>query len=190
MSTYDLLCLALRGDKSASAALVRIFTPIFQREAAFAVSRLRGNAEDVKQLVHDIFAELFSDGSAALKRYDPSLGASPENYFRIFARLQCMSFVRAERHALLEKLTAPLDIDSLPNEQASESAELFRIETKQTLKRLKEELDEKDFDLFNRRYLRLQSTEEICEALDITPANFFQRIHRLVKKLKDKGFCK
>ena len=124
MSTYELILLTLKGDQNAARALVKILTPIFQKEAQYAIWRVRGTLEDVKELINDIFADLFSDRAARLRRFDPEKGATPEGYFRRFARLRCMGFARDERDRLLERLTEPADLSELhagPNPRRARS---------------------------------------------------------------------
>ena len=187
MSTYDLLVLTLKGDQGAARAFVKILTPIFHKEAQYAIWRVRGTGEDVKELVNDIFADLFADGAARLKRFDPEKGASPEGYFRRFARLRCMGFARDERDRVLERLMEPADLSELHIGSDQEPGEVEKLDAKAKLQRIAEVLTPMDFELFTRRFLKGQETEEICKAMQLTRDVFFQRIHRLIARLRQHG---
>ncbi len=187
MSTYELIEQTLKGDQAAARALVAIFTRIFQQEAKFAVYRVRGTGEDVKELVNDIFADLFADGARALRRFDPSKGATPEGYFRRFARLRCMGFARDERDRVLERLMEPADLSELHIGSDQEPGEVEKLDAKAKLQRIAEVLTPMDFELFTRRFLKGQETEEICKAMQLTRDVFFQRIHRLIARLRQHG---
>ncbi len=188
MSTYELIVLTLKGDQSAARALVKILTPIFHKEAQYAIWRVRGTLEDVKELINDIFADLFAEGAARLRRYDPEKGASPEGYFRRFARLRCMGFARDERDRLLERLTAPADLSEQHAGPSPESQQIHDIDTESKLKRIAEVLAPADFELLTRR-LQSQETEEICGALGISRDVYFQRVHRMIARLQQHGLA-
>ena len=187
MSTYELLVRTLKGDQGAARALVNILTPIFQKEAQYASWRVRGTSEDVKELINDIFADLFADGAARLRRFDPEKGATPEGYFRRFARLRCMGFARDERDRLLERLMEPGDLGELHVGAHPEPDRVEALDAKSKLRRIKEVLSAADHELFTRRYLKGQETEEICLALNLSRDVFFQRIHRLIDRLRQHG---
>ena len=187
MSTYELIEQTLKGDQAAARALVAIFTRIFQQEAKFAVYRVRGTGEDVKELVNDIFADLFADGARALRRFDPSKGATPEGYFRRFARLRCMGFARDERDRLLERLMEPGDLSELHVGTNPETARLEDLDARAKLKRIAEILTPAEYEVFTRRYLKGQETEVICAAMNFSRDVFFQRIHRLIDRLRQHG---
>lgn len=187
MSTYELIEQTLKGDQAAARALVVIFSRIFQQEAKFAVYRVRGTSEDVKELVNDIFADLFADGARALRRFDPSKGATPEGYFRRFARLRCMGFARDERDRVLERLMEPTDLSELHISSDQEPDEVEKLDAKAKLQRIAEVLTPADFELFTRRLLKGQETEEICKAMQLSRDVFFQRIHRLIGRLQQHG---
>ena len=187
MSTYDLLVLTLKGDQGAARAFVKILTPIFHKEAQYAIWRVRGTSEDVKELVNDIFADLFADGAARLKRFDPEKGASPEGYFRRFARLRCMGFARDERDRLLERLMEPGDLSELHVGSHPETAQLDDLDARAKLQRIAELLSPLEYEVFTRRYLKGQETEVICAAMSFSRDVFFQRIHRLIDKLRQHG---
>ena len=187
MSTYELIEQTLKGDQAAARSLVAIFTRIFQQEAKFAVYRVRGTSEDVKELVNDIFADLFADNARALRRFDPSKGATPEGYFRRFARLRCMGFARDERDRVLERLMEPADLSELHVGSDQEPGEVEKLDAKAKLQRLAEVLTPADFELFSRRFLKSQETEDICDAMKLSRDVFFQRIHRLIARLRQHG---
>lgn len=187
MSTYELLVLTLKGDQGAARALVKILTPIFQREAQYAIWRVRGTSEDVKELINDIFADLFADGAARLRRFDPDKGATPEGYFRRFARLRCMGFARDERDRLLERLMEPGDLGELHVGAHPEPSQLEELDARSKLRRIAAVLSAADYELFTRRYLKGQETELICAAMNLSRDVFFQRIHRLIDRLRQHG---
>ena len=184
MSTYELILLTLKGDQNAARALVKILTPIFQKEAQYAIWRVRGTMEDVKELINDIFADLFADQAARLRRFDPEKGASPEGYFRRFARLRCMGFARDERDRLLERLTEPGDLTEMHAGPNPEAEQIQSLDAQNKLKRIEEVLPPADFEIFRRRYLKGQETEAICTAMGISRDVYFQRVHRLIDRLR------
>lgn len=187
MSTYELIVLTLKGDKAAARALVVILTRIFQQEAKYAVYRVRGTNEDVKELVNDIFGDLFAEDARALRRFDPEKGATPEGYFRRFARLRCMGFARDERDRLLERLMEPGDLSELHVGSDPEPGQVESLDAKAKLKQLAEVLTPADFELFTRRYLKGQETEVISNEMKLSRDVFFQRIHRLIARLRQHG---
>lgn len=187
MSTYELIVATLAGDQRAAGQLVAILSPIFQREAQYAVYRIRGSREDVKDLVGDIFADLFDRGAMRLRRFDPQKGATPEGYFRRFARLRCMGYARDESDRLLELLMAPADLSELQTGAHPEPGQLAALDAKSKLQRIAEVLPAADYDLLVRRYLKGQETREICAALNLSQDVYFQRIHRLITRLKQHG---
>jgi RNA polymerase sigma factor (sigma-70 family) len=187
MSTYELILLTLKGDQNAARALVKILTPIFHKEAQYAIWRVRGTLEDVKELINDIFADLFADQAARLRRFDPEKGASPEGYFRRFARLRCMGFARDERDRLLERLTEPGDLSELHAGPSPEAEQIQGLDAQTKLKQIAQALPPADFEIFRRRYLEYQETEEICAAMSLSRDVYFQRVHRLIARLQQQG---
>lgn len=191
MTSTEILQRALAGDKTAQADLVRILRPVFEKQAAYTVWRLRGNAEDVKQLVGDIFVALYANSAAALRRFDPSHGVPPEAYFRQFAQFQCRTYLRARlRQSRHEQLTDPTELPPPPDHEASHEHPLEQAHRTEVLGRLRSELDPNSYDLLDRRFLQRQAVGEICAHFKITEPTFYQRIHRLVKKLRERGFLK
>jgi RNA polymerase sigma factor (sigma-70 family) len=191
MTSTEILQRALAGDKVAQAELVRILRPVFEKQAAYTVWRLRGNAEDVKQLVGDIFVALYANEAAALRRFDAQRGVPPEAYFRQFAQFQCRTYQRTRlRQSRHEQLTDPVDLPPPPDDEAVHEHPLEQAHRKEVLGQLRSALDPTSFDLLERRYLQKQAVPEICAHFAITETTFYQRVHRLVKKLKEKGFLK
>jgi RNA polymerase sigma factor (sigma-70 family) len=189
MKSWEILRRALAGDEKAMAEFLQLLTPIFNRQAAYTVWRVGGSAEDAKQLSQDIFVALLSEKAAALRRYDPSHNVPPEAYFRTFAQFQCRTYTRSRiKNSHREKLTDPAELPQDPGDTEGPTDPFEQAERNEKLAALRSELDEASFDLFDRRYLRQQSAPEICADLGINEPTFYQRIHRLVKKLRDKGF--
>jgi RNA polymerase sigma factor (sigma-70 family) len=186
MSTYDLIVQTLKGDQSAAQALVKILTPIFAKEAQFAIWRIRGTPEDVKELVNDIFADLFEGQAAALRRYDPEKRASPEGYFRGFARLRCMGFARDERNRVFEQLMDPSDVGTLQAGSHPEQESVQDLDAQRRLQQILDLLSPPDQELF-RLKITGQETEAICEALGINREVYFQRVHRMLGRLQQQG---
>ncbi len=189
MTSWEILRQALAGDDKAQSELVRLLMPVFQRQAMYAVWRVGGNSDDAKQLVNDIFVALFANKAAALRRYDPSHGVPPEAYFRKFAQFQCRTYMRSHiKGSQREQLTDPTDLPAGPDDDSRSDDPLEQAQRNEKLAALRAGLDEPSYDLFERRYLKQQSAPEICTALGINEPTFYQRIHRLVKKLREKGF--
>jgi RNA polymerase sigma factor (sigma-70 family) len=191
MTSTEILQQALAGDKAAQAELVRILRPVFEKQATYTVWRVRGNTEDVKQLVGDIFVALYANQATALRRFDSQRGVPPEVYFRQFAQFQCRTYLRARlRQARHEQLTDSGDLPQPDEDEAGSEHPLEQAHRSEVLGRLRSELDASAYDLLERRYLQKQGVPEICAHLKITETTFYQRVHRLVKKLKEKGFVK
>lgn len=189
MTSTEILQRALAGDKAAQAELVRILRPVFEKQAAYTVWRIRGNGEDVKQLVGDIFVALYANQASALRRFDARHGVPPEIYFRQFAQFQCRTYLRSRiRQSRHEQLTDPTDLPPPSDEEKIPESPLEQAHRNEVLTRLRGALDESAYDLLDRRYLQKQAVPEICAHFKITETTFYQRVHRLVKKLKDKGF--
>lgn len=188
MSIHELIERAFQGDASARASLTKTLAPLFTKEARVAVSRVRGTAEDVNELVNDIFANLFSDGARALKRFNPAKHATPDGYFRYFAHLRCIAYVRDERNRTLERLLEPGDVNEFSISEDPEYSHIQELDSLAKLQRIKELLTSTEYEVFERRYLKSQEAAQICTAMGFSRDVYFQRVHRLVDRLRQHGF--
>lgn len=189
--TYELIQGTLKGDKQAADELIRLLTRVFERECSFAVHFAKGNREDVQQLVHDLFVDLFADEAKALRRYDPEKGSSPEGYFRRFARFRCANWRRAQRFARRAELLSPEDLTDLIDHapQHEDVSDLgAALEQSETLRRIAAVLTPEEFDLFQRRYLQFQSGAELSQHFGISQEALYKRLSRLVAILRNEGF--
>lgn len=188
MTTFELIVRTVQGDQSATQALVEILRPIFEKEAAYAIVRVYGTGEDVKELTNEIFADLFADGARLLRRFDPQKGETPEEYFRHFARLRCTGFARDESDQLLESTMVLSELDELLVGEHPETVLLEELDAQSKLRRIAEVLSPLEYDLFTRRVLKGEETQVICAAMNLSSDALFQRIHHLWVKLQQHGF--
>lgn len=94
-----LLAAALSGSAEHRRALVRYLNPVIHVRAAAHVARRRrsgmgGSRSDVDDLVQEVWAVLLRDGQAALRRWEPSRGASLTTFVGLCASRAIVSYDR------------------------------------------------------------------------------------------------
>lgn len=189
--TYELIKGSLAGDKQSANELVKVLSRIFEREVGVRVYLHKGNRQDVEDLINRLFADLFARGAAALRRYDPSKGASPETFFRRFARFRLKDYHRADRFRFREKSYTPedlqviLDLDLPPENEADF---LRGLRNEEIIQRLQKDLSEEQYTLFEERCLLSRSTAELCQKYGVSEEVLYKRMSRLVALLRSKGY--
>jgi RNA polymerase sigma factor (sigma-70 family) len=174
--TLALLHAALAGDPQAERQLIRrLLLPILDA----AVSKyLFGNAKrhyDKEDIIHEVFMHLYEQGWARLRTYDPKKGTLV-NYVRTVAKNWIIDHSR--------KLPPPEPVDDTDKNLAPDSSPESKAQTRQTMERVLEALDEEDLLLF--RWVHLEGVEarDIADRLEISIDATYKRIQRLDAKVK------
>lgn len=189
--TYELIKASLAGDKQSANELVKVLSRLFEREVGVWVYFRRGNRQDVEDLVNRLFADLFAKGAEALRKYDPNKGASPETFFRRFARFRLQDYHRADRFRSREKTYTPEDMQDIVDVDlpAENEAEYLRgLRNEEIIQRLKKDLTEEQYTLFEERCLLGRSIPDLCQRYGVSEDVVYKRLSRMVALLRTKGY--
>src|SRR5690349_14135258 len=163
---------ALGGNRKALEELVKLLTPVIQARAARVVWKYRGATEPLRQDVHDatqdVFAKLFAENGKILRDWDPGRGLSLRNFVGLVAIRQVLSKRRAngatmEATESIDTAVLPMVPPGLPESRLCDVDLVVKL-----LERFRGALSALGFEIFERLYLREQTTEQIEQDLGLS----------------------
>jgi RNA polymerase sigma-70 factor (ECF subfamily) len=188
-----LLDLALSGDPAAIRRLVALLTPVVQvRVARILVRRRAGSGRDVRQevadLTQEVFATLFSDGTRALRSWDPGRGLSLMSFCGLIAEREASSILRSGRRSpWTESATELEELEaSLSHVPDAEMSIASREQLARVFDRLAECLSPRGLELFHRLIVEEETVESVCATTNMSADAVYawrSRIGKVVRKL-------
>lgn len=166
-----MLAEARAGNRTATRRFVKSVTPAMQGRVAKVLLR-RGDGRSVRSEVEDIVQDtliaLFSENGKVLRRWDPAKGLSLTNYVALIAERTALSKLRSQRRSpMTEDPTAAEDLP-LGTERGPEAAVVSQHTLDHVMRRLREELSERSFRLFEMHWIEERSTAAIQAELEMT----------------------
>lgn len=161
---------ALAGDGAALDHLVETLTPIIQARVArglklWLVGSAAGRSvrQEVEDLAQEVFVVLFAEDGKVLRRWQPELGLSLENYVGLVAERQTASVMRSGRRSpWKEDPTFSEELDGEVPESDPEEAAASREELRLLVQGLYEILSPLGRRLFDLLYLRQLSVADVA----------------------------
>lgn len=155
--------------------LERIFDDYYDRVYAFLYFRVRHTV-----LAEDLASQTFLRVAEKYNTYEPEKGALSTWIFTI-----ALNQLRSHYRILKDKGTLSLeDMENLHTDTSVET-EIEANETKATLLRILDGLDERQRSIVTLKYYGELSNKEIGEVLNITETNVSTILNRAIKKLKN-----
>ncbi|OGE36441.1 hypothetical protein A3A14_00575 [Candidatus Daviesbacteria bacterium RIFCSPLOWO2_01_FULL_43_38] len=161
---------AKEGDKNAFGEIYKTFVKKIFRFIYYLVYD-RELAEDLTQLV-------FLKAYKSLPSFLPSKGTF-QAYLYAIARNQVIDYQRRKKELSLDEVDEPAAIFEIDNE-------VIQTENKNTVDKLLATLDDDDKQLIIWRYFEELQFAEIAEILNENEGSIRVKMHRLLKKLKER----
>ena len=191
-SDLDVLQRALSGEATELPALVDRWTPVIQARVVRVLRRYSKTADprvaqEVEDLVQQVFVALLENGAAALRTWQPERGLSLDNWVGLIAEQQILALLRTRKRnpwtdepALIEELDRP---SAAPN---PEHETLGRDDLDRLLDRMQERLSPLGWRLFGLLYLQGRGVAATAESSGLTTSAVYawrSRLRRLACQL-------
>lgn len=169
MTEEKMLSCLKQGDTKALEELIGQYNTYVSSIITMILHKNAGK-EDVEELVSDVFLSIWKHADALrpgkVKAY---IGASARNAAKSFLR---------------KRQTLPMDLDELPALSAGPENQVLLQEQRKLVQKAVENLPQPDREIFLRYYYYLQTSAQIAQAMDMTPANIRSRLMRGRNALK------
>lgn len=186
---------ALEGDEACRRRLVEALTPILHKRVARTLwpccgGRAAGRnvRQEVEDLVQEVFCHLFADDGKVLRRWRPEGGLSFLNFVGLVAKRQTVSVLRsARRSPLTEEPTDPDDLDGASGGAGPEQVAASREELSLLLKKLREELSDLGWTMFDLLFIQELEVDEVVKRTGQTPDAVYawrSRLRQLARTLR------
>lgn len=162
------------GDEAAIGQVIDRYSRLMWSIAG-AVLNNTASEQDVEECVADVFIYLWENP----EKYDPGRGGL-KAWLSIVARSRAIDRYRE----LSRRGDVPLE-DTLIADRIGAADRVLAQETRQTLIRAVEALEEPDREILVRRYYREQKPREIALALDLPVKQVENRLYRAKRKLRE-----
>ncbi len=184
---------AIAREPDAVRALVSLLRPTIQVRVARALMRSmrrgRSAAQEIEDMVQEVFLALFDDDARRLRAWDPSRPLEP--FVAVVADHEVASILRSgRRRPWRDEHDGELDVDTLAKHEGHAGSPEAIVGTTELydgiLARLRAELSPKGLDLFRSLIVEEQAVEEVCAATGMTRDAVYawrSRLLKLVKKL-------
>lgn len=173
MTEEKMLSRMKKGDARALEALISQYNAYVASIITFMIGSVAGK-EDVEELVSDVFLSIWNHAETLKPgKVKPYIGAS--------ARNAAKSFLRKQKTLVMDQdeITALMDPESAgPENQA------MRKEQRRLVRAAVLGMEQPDREIFLRYYYYLQTSAQIAEAMNLTPANVRSRLMRGRNALK------
>ncbi|HSZ81986.1 MAG TPA: sigma-70 family RNA polymerase sigma factor [Polyangia bacterium] len=181
---------ALSGDGKSTRALVERLSPIVAKRVAGALWQRRQRrdvAQEVGDMVQDVFLSLFVDGGKALRAWDPARGMSLDGFVGMLAQHQAISILRNGRTSpWRDEPTETAALDALGETTLTpESVAISREKLQLLLDRVRETLSPRGLELFQRIVVDGEPPESLVAATGMTRDAIYQWKSRFARKLKE-----
>ena len=185
----ELVRRAMRGDNKAVRALVQHLTPVLQTRAVRALLRCsrgllpRDIRQEVEDLVQTAFSILFAGGGKLLFDWDPRRGKSFEGYVAMVADSRLSSVLRTRRGCVWPD--DPMEVEELETSarfQIGPEPEIHsREELQLVLRRFREVVSERGYELFVLLFVEERPAEEVSAITGLSVENVHTHKSRLGK---------
>ena len=181
---------ALAGEPRSLRALVDRLSPDVAKRVAAALwqwKRRRDVAQEVGDMVQEVFLSLFQAEGKALRAWDPARGMSLDRFVGMLAQHQVVSIMRSGRTSpWRDDPTEPEKMESLGESPTTpESIAISREKLQVLLARLRGELSPRGLELFQRIIVDEESVDTLISGTGLTPAAIYQWKSRLTRRLKE-----
>lgn len=187
---------ALEGQEPELTQLIKRLTPVIQVRVARKLldwktkNSIRRPVSDlVEDYAQDIWLLLLRNNGHLLRKWSPEGGASLENYVGNIAGLRTISALRVDkRNPVKEEPSLPEELDSISLAPNPEAYTLSEDTRSKLLKRLREELSDSSWSLFELLYLHDLEVKEVSEITGHPRSYLYtwmSRLRKLVRRVLD-----
>ena len=179
----ELVARALDGDEDCAERLFHRLLPVVERQVTRLVRRRapRAARQDMENLVQDLILQLFVD-QRLLATWQPARGLALENFVDFVTHRRALSKLSAIKRMAEEVETPPgihelrPDTDPDPEHRVVETSRLRHL-----LDRLRVELTEESWHLFELRFIEEHSIDQIATITGLNTDAVYARISRIRK---------
>lgn len=188
MEQGELVRRAIALEADAVRALVALLRPVIQIRVARALMRSarkgRNVAQEVEDMIQEVFLALFDDDARALRAWDPSRPLEP--FVAIIADHQVASILRSgKRKPWRDDHDGAIDVDTFENKSGSPEGIVGTTQLYDAiLARLRVDLSPKGLELFQALVVEEQPIEELQKTHGMTRDALYAWKSRLVKMVK------
>jgi DNA-directed RNA polymerase specialized sigma24 family protein len=180
---------ALDGDVKSTRVLVEALHPIISRRVAATLwqrARRRNVAQEVNDLVQDVFLSLFQSDGKALRAWDPGRGMSLERFVGMLAQHQVVSILRNGRASPWRD--EPTEAETLgrlgETTTTPESITAAREDLRMLLDRVREQLSPRGLELFERIIVDQEPLASLTETTGMTADAIYQWKSRILRAMR------
>jgi DNA-directed RNA polymerase specialized sigma24 family protein len=188
---------ALAGEATAMRALVDTLLPVVHARVGLVLARRRDKIKGrdlravVEDFVQELFVTLFEDGGRVLRSWNPARGLSLKGFVGLVAERQTGKTLKVGRRSpFTEDPAEPetmsrLEAGAAPGQRSLQAEE---IETRNllaaTVARLRAELSEQGFALFEALFVEEQTVEQVCATMALSPDAVYAWRSRIARKAR------
>lgn len=165
---------AVGGDVEAMRALVSVLRPVVQAEVAWTLHRYRPRtrrfdvAQEVADLVQEVFVSLLENDGRTLLAWDPTRGRNLISFVKLVARHQVASILRSGRRCpWTEEPTQVEDLELAPT-PSHENRVSSRLTANVVMGRLREALNPRGMMLFESLFVEERDVDDVCREFGMT----------------------
>ena len=180
---------ALGGDAKSTRVLVDALYPIIARRVAATLwqrTRKRNVAQEVNDLVQEVFVSLFESHGKALRAWDPGRGMSFERFIGMLAQHQVISILRNGRTSpWRDEPTEARTLDKLGETPVTpESIAGARQDLQLLLDRVRAQLSPRGLELFQRIIVDEEPLASLVATTGMSADAIYQWKSRILRALR------
>lgn len=143
----------------------------------------RDARQELEDLIQSVFLSLFDDDARALLSFRPDGGMSLPGYIALLAEREAISILRSRRrNPWTEAPTEDGEVDSQPDVRPTHEGAIGSREVlSMLLERAREQLNERNLELFRLIVIEERSVEEICTLMSMTRDAVYSARSRLAR---------
>lgn len=177
---------ALEGDVRSTRVLVDALYPVIARRVGATLwqrTRRRGVAQEVNDLVQEVFLSLFECEGKALRAWDPARGMSLDRFVGMLAQHQVISILRSGRASpWRDEPTEAETLDRLGETRLTpESITAARQDLRLLLDQLREQLSPRGLELFQRIIVDEEPLESLMRTTGMSADAIYQWRSRMLR---------
>jgi RNA polymerase sigma factor (sigma-70 family) len=186
----DLVRRAIAREPAAVHALVTVLRPTIQVRVARALVRStrarRSAAQEIEDMVQEVFLALFDQDAKALRAWDPARAVLPA-FVSMIAEHQVASIMRSgRRRPYRDEEDGGVEVDAFTGGVGTDAIVESQELLDQLLEALRAELSPKGLELFYMLFVDELAVEEVCEKTAMSRDAVYawkSRLGKLVKQL-------
>lgn len=181
---------AVEGDEEAMRILVSVLRPVVQAEVAWTLHRYRPAdrrydvAQEVADLVQEVFISLLEKDGHALRAWDPARGRNLTSFVKLLTRHQVASILRSGRRCPWTEEPTNVDDLRLTPTPSHEGRVSSRQAAGVLMERLRTALNPRGMMLFESLFVEERDVDDVCREFGMTREAIYAWRTRTRRQLK------